>query len=88
MKKSEKNEIIKWANTLNDDELLHACWRAIYDCLGSQVDEMIEQDYDLVDIQERRKYEKYLAQKADILEIMCDERGIQVWEGEFYERCK
>ena len=80
MKKSEKNEIIKWANTLNDEELLHACCDATYDCLGSQVDEMIEQGYDLVDIQERRKYEKYLAQKANILQVMCNERGIQVWE--------
>ena len=32
------------------------------------------------DIIERKKYEKYLRQRADLLEYLCEQRGIKLWE--------
>ena len=37
MTKSEKNSIIKWANTLTDEELEEEYYRAVYDTLGGAV---------------------------------------------------
>ena len=80
MTKSEKNRIIKWANALTDKELEKEYYRAAFDTLGSQAEEMYERGWDRQDIIEREKYEKWLGQKADLLEQLCYERGIKLWE--------
>ena len=80
MTKSEKNGIIKWANTLTDEELEKEYYRAIHDTLGSQAEAMYERGWDMQDVIEREKYEKWLCQKADLLEVLCYERGIKLWE--------
>ena len=80
MTKSEKNEIIKWANTLTDEELEKEYYRAVMDTLGSEAEEMYERGWDRQDIIEREKYEKWLGQKADLLEQLCYEHGIKLWE--------
>ena len=41
---------------------------------------MYELGYDMRDIEEQEEYEKYLCEKADILENMCTERGIGLWD--------
>lgn len=79
MTKSERNQIIKWANTLTDDELEKEYYRAVYDTLGSQAEAMYEQGWDMQDIIERNEYEKWLDQKCDLLERLCYERGIELW---------
>ena len=45
MTKSERNQIIKWANTLTDDELEKEYYQASWDTLGSQAEAMYEQCY-------------------------------------------
>lgn len=80
MTKSEKNEIIKWANTLTDEELEEKYYDAVFDTLGSKVEEMYERGWDMQDVIEREKYEKYLGQRADLLESLCYRRGIKLWE--------
>lgn len=80
MTKSEKNSIIKWAKTLTDDELEKEYYRAIYDTLGSQAEAMYEQGWDMQDVIEREKYEKWLGRKSDLLEMLCYEHGIKLWE--------
>lgn len=35
---------------------------------------------DEVDIREREKYEKWLCRQSDMLEVICCERGITLWE--------
>lgn len=80
MTKSEKNKIIKWANALTDKELEKEYYHATFDTLGSQAEEMYERGWDSQDIIEREKYEKWLGQKADLLEQLCYERGIKLWE--------
>ena len=42
MTKSERNQIIKWANTLTDEELEKEYYRAVMDTLGSEAEEMYE----------------------------------------------
>ena len=79
MTKSEKNKIIKWANTLTDDELEKEYYRTVYDTLGSESEIMYERGYDIQDIIEREKYEDWLDQKCDLLERLCYERGIELW---------
>lgn len=79
MTKSEKNQIIKWTNTLTDQELENEYYSAVFDTLGSEAEEMYERGYDMADILEREKFEKWLGEKADLLEKCCEERGIKLW---------
>ena len=80
MTKSEKNEIIEWANTLTDEELEEEYYDAVFETLVSQAEEMYEQGWDMQDIIEREEYEKHLGQIADLLESICYGRGIKLWE--------
>ena len=80
MTKSEKNKIIKWTNTLIDEELEKEYYDAVFDTLGSQAEAMYEQGWDMQDVIEREKYEKYLSQRADLLESLCYGRGVKLWE--------
>lgn len=86
MTKREKNEIVKWANSLSDSELEKAAGNVLYDCLGSQCDDMYELGYDMQDIIERQKYEKYLSEKCDILMNLCNDRGINLFQPVCEER--
>lgn len=78
----EKEQIKKLARAMTDEELEAEYYKAVYDCLGSQTDRMYELGYDMSDIIERDKYEKYLCDEADVLEEICHERGIKLWEDE------
>lgn len=80
MKRRERIQLIKWADELPDKELEDAYYDAVYDCLGSETEEMYERGYDLIDIAEQEKCEKYLSEKANLLERLCMERGIKLWE--------
>ena len=79
MTKSEKNEIIKWSNTVSNEELERTYYDTVYATLGTQIDDMYELDYDMTDILERKKYEKYMSQKVDLLEMLCVKRDIKLW---------
>ena len=80
MKKADKNALIKWAETLTDEELEKAYYDSVFDSLGTQTELMYELGYDIADIKEREKHEKYLAEKSGLLEGLCLERGIKLWE--------
>lgn len=80
MTKTERNQIIKWANTLTNEELEKEYYDAVMDSLGSETEEMYEFGWDMRDILEREKFEKWLEQKCDLLEKLCEERGIKLWE--------
>lgn len=80
MKKSDRNALIKWAENLTDEELEKEYYSAVNDSLGSLTEEMYDLGYDLADIMEQEKHERYLAEKADILGTLCEERGIKLWE--------
>lgn len=80
MKRREKIQLTKWAGELSDKELEDAYYDAVYDCLGSKMGKMYELGYDPIDIAEQERYEKYLSEKADVLEELCERRGIKLWE--------
>lgn len=82
MKKSEKHNILSDIAHMSDSELESNAYDAIYDCLGSQVDIMIEHEYNVEDIIERQKYEKFLSEKADLYIECCDSRGIELFNKE------
>ena len=80
MTKADKNAVLKLASSLTDDELEKAYYDSVFDSLGSQCEDMYELGYDMRDIEERRKYEKYIAEKASLLGQLCEERGIELWK--------
>ena len=80
MTKKERNEWIKWANTLTDEELKKETYKAMKDCCGSLCDRMYDLGYDLQDISERADFEKFLGEKYVLLEDLCIQRGIKLWE--------
>lgn len=41
---------------------------------------MYERGYDISDIREREKHERWLSRQSDMLEELCRQRGIQLWE--------
>ena len=85
MTKSERNKIIQWANTLTNEELEKEYYDGVFDCLGSDAELMYEQGWDMVDIREQEKLEKYQMEKSHILEQLCEERGIKLWQDEVNE---
>ncbi|MFQ9785832.1 MAG: hypothetical protein ACLRYF_04295 [Mediterraneibacter faecis] len=80
MKRRERIQLTKWANELSDKDLEDAYYDAVYDCLGSKTEKMYDLGYDPIDIAEQEKCEKYLSEKADVLEELCERRGIKLWE--------
>ena len=80
MTTSEKARLIEWASNLTNDELEQEYYDASLDCLGSEAEEMYERGWDIVDILEREKHEKYLIEKANILEELCVRRGIKLYD--------
>lgn len=80
MKQADRNALMQWAENLTNEELEKEYYDSVFDACGSQTEEMYELGYDMQDIEERRKYEKYLAEKASLLECICEERGIKLWD--------
>ncbi len=80
MKKKDKDAIIKWAEKLSNEELEKEYHENVLNCLGSDAEIMYERGYDMADIREQEKLEKYQSEKTDIIEKLCIERGIKLWE--------
>lgn len=80
MNKREYAKLKKWTDTLTDEELKKEYYDAVYQTLGSEVEEMYERGYDVADIREREQYERWLKRQSDMLEEICRERGIELWE--------
>lgn len=82
MTRKEKQIIIKETELLSDDELKNLYYKSVFDCLGSQVEDMFELGYDMIDVKERVNYERFLIEKSTILETICIARGIKLWNEE------
>ena len=80
MNKREYAKLKKWTDTLTDEQLKKEYYDALYDSLGSQTEEMYERGYDIADILEREKHERWLSRRSAMLERICSERGIELWE--------
>ena len=80
MNKREYAKLKKWTDTLTDEQLEKEYYDAMFKTLGSQAEEMYERGYDEADIREREKYERWLSRQSDMLEDICRERGITLWE--------
>lgn len=82
MTKRQRKEIIEWADKLSDKELEKEYYDSVYDSLGTQVDRMYDLGYDMADIIEREKYEKYKDERVDLLYSLCMERNIDLWNND------
>lgn len=76
----EKNILVQYAKNLSDTELVNKYYNSVFDCLGSDSEKMYELGYDIRDIKEAEALEKYLGEKAFILENECCKRNITLWE--------
>lgn len=76
----QKNQVLESVKELSDEDLESLFYKSLYDCLGSDIGKMIELDYSLRDIEERRKYEKYLSEKCSLIGSICEERGIELFK--------
>ena len=81
MKVKEKNEILKWAAGVSDKDLESEYYKAIYDSLEYKAEEMYEHCYNVIDIQEELDRVKHDVERADLIEWLCEQRGIKLWEG-------
>lgn len=79
MTRKDRHEIEKWATTLTDEELERQYYDLAYDSSLWQSEQMLEAGYDLADILERRKFEKFMSEKCDLLGYLCEQRGIKLW---------
>ena len=61
MNKREYAKLKKWTDTLTDEQLKKEYYDAVFKTLGSQAEEMYERGYDIADILEREKYERWLS---------------------------
>lgn len=77
---NEREELLRWAENLSNEELENEYYNAVYDSLGSQCESMHDLGYDIRDIKEQEEHEKYLGKKADVLEKICLKRNIKLWE--------
>lgn len=80
MNKREYAKLKKWTDTLTDEQLKKEYYDAVFETLGSQAEEMYERGYDISDIKEREKHERWLSRQSDMLEDLCRERSIKLWE--------
>ena len=78
--KRELAKLKKYTDTLTDEQLKNAYYEDAFDTLGSEAELMWERGYDEAGIREREKYERWLNEQADMLEMLCYERGIKLWE--------
>ena len=79
----KKDERVRWKDyysSYSNDDLEAEYYKAVYECLGSQTEAMYELGYDIQDILECEKFEDFLCDKADLLEALCQERGIELWK--------
>lgn len=74
-----RKEIIAWTDTLSDEQLEKEYYDYVYKSLGTQTERMYDLGYDMADIKEREEYEKEIEETSDILEYMCEKRGIKLW---------
>lgn len=69
MNKSEMKRTVEWANTLSDQELV-----AEYHTATSLMPSYKKSNID------NYSFEKWLQDFADILRVLCEERGIKLWD--------
>lgn len=80
--KKETTEILCWCATLTDEELKKEYYRLSYESLGTETDRMYELGYDIAAIKEQEYWERYTSLKSDLLEDICHERGLKLWNDE------
>ena len=85
MTKKERAEIRKYAKTLSDEALEAEYYKSVYESLGSKTERMYELGYDIQDIEDQDKFEMYSCERSDVLGMICEERGIELWKKESNE---
>lgn len=64
---------------MSNKELETQYYSLVDESLGSQAEIMYDMGYDVSDIIEQQNYERFVREKIDLLEQLCVERGITLW---------
>ena len=80
MRKRDQDRILKKLRSMTNEELLKEFKDDFSGSLGSDVPEMIEQEYDPRDIKDRKEYEKSMRENTCLESMVLQERGIDVWK--------
>lgn len=80
MNKQVRNSIIKWANKLTDEKLEKLYYDTVYLSVSSIAELIIVHGYSFIDAKEQEKFERFQEEKIDLLEELCKERGIALWQ--------
>ncbi len=80
MTKTEKSHFLRWAKNLSNAQLERKYYDYVFDSMGDVTEEMYEQGYDLADIREEERRKADIIEMTHILERLCFNRGIKLWE--------
>lgn len=80
MTAATKKALREYFSSKTDEYVEKSYYIVLRDCLGSVSERMIEEDYCARDIQERKDYEDFCQEEAELLEEICCERGIKLFD--------
>jgi hypothetical protein len=80
MRKRDQHRILKHLRLMTNEELLKKFEDDFSGSLGSDVPEMIEQEYDPRDIKDQKEYEKSMSENTCLELMVLQERGMDVWK--------
>lgn len=76
----ERIAIYTECSLMSDEKLIDYYHKKCLLSLGSQVEDMYNLGYDMVDIEERISYEKYLIEELDIIVGLLKKRNLDPWK--------
>lgn len=77
MNKRDKEKALKHLRSLTDKQLIAERDDLLCQSLGSTSERMIQEDYDPIDIKERRALERYIRDCHSLADKVCEERKIK-----------
>lgn len=80
MRLNQKKLIIKECVSMTDEKLIDYYHDILFLTLGTQVEDMQDMGYDMADIKERIRFEKYLIEKCDVIADILKERNLDPWK--------
>ena len=78
MKTKQREKAYKRLAGMTDEEIERKYYDILFYTLGSEAEQMYEFGYDIADIKEQEKYEKYLSEYCDLIEECCKKRNIKL----------
>lgn len=76
--KKEFAKLKKWSVTISDEQLKKEYYYALSKTLSKPTKDMSDRGFDLADIREMEKFDRWLVRRFAMLRVICIERGIDL----------